>query len=71
MNYMHKLKEIKYDESRAVFFENKLKVAKRSLENAIKHKASYDECSEKSDVVSYYEDAIEALRMASLNERKN
>ena len=53
---------ITYAESREEFFQNRLNKARASLDNVVKYGTDPDACAEKGYIVSFYEDAITALR---------
>lgn len=56
------IKAITYAESREAFFEKQLKRARRGLDNVVKYGTDPDACAEKGEIVSFYRDALEALR---------
>lgn len=56
------IKAITYAESREAFFEKQLKRARRGLDNVVKYGTDLDACAEQGEIVSFYQDAISALR---------
>ena len=59
---MTTIKVITYPESREAFFEKQLKRAQRGLDNVVKYGTDPDACAEAGETVSFYQDALSALR---------
>lgn len=59
---MSKIKAVTYKESLIAFFEQQLAHANRQLDWAVKHNPDCYVCAEKGEIVSFYQDAITALR---------
>ena len=61
------IKVITYSESREEFFNKKLKQAQRQLDNVVKYGTDPYACSEKGEIVSFYQDIIELLKAEKEN----
>lgn len=53
-----KLVEVKYPESRLLFFKEQLAAAQRRLDWSIKHRNDWNDHSEKGEVVAFYKWAV-------------
>jgi hypothetical protein len=59
---MSETKAITYTESREAFFVKKLKKAERGLDNLMRYGTDPDSCVKSGEEVSFYRDALAALR---------
>lgn len=59
---MSGIKIITYAESREAFFVKKLKQAEKALDNLVKYGTDHVACAEKGEIVSFYQDALSALK---------
>ena len=60
---------ITYAESRNDFFEKQLSKSQRALNKVVKYSTDPDACAEQGEIVSFYQDAITALREQAEREK--
>jgi hypothetical protein len=66
---MSETKAITYTESREAFFVKKLKKAERGLDNLMRYGTDPDSCVKSGEEVSFYRDALAALREQAEREK--
>lgn len=54
-----KMIRVTHQQCRLEYFKKRLKTAERSMNYAVKHNYHHDICSEKGEIVSFYEWAVE------------
>lgn len=62
------LKEVSYEESRLEFFREELAHVKRKLEWAVAHNPNWEDCAEKGEIVSFYQDIVKMLEEGMKND---
>lgn len=60
---MEKIESVTYEQARLHFFEEQLAHAKRQLKWAIKHNHDCYVCAEKVEIVSFFQDVINLLKI--------